>query len=202
MNHYEKALEKDGATVVAGVDEVGRGPLAGPVVAACVVLPPGYGFDEIKDSKQLTAKKRMAIAEIIKKEAVAYAIAVISVAEIDHLNIYQASKKAMTKAVYQVAQKVKIDHVLVDAVKLDLPFPQTALVKGDQKSITIAAAAIIAKVYRDQLMMTIDVAHPEYEFKKHKGYATKQHLALLKKHGALVHHRKSFKPVKEVLDGN
>ncbi len=200
MNQIEKALNLKKQTIVAGVDEVGRGPLAGPVVAACVVLPPGYNLKEIKDSKQLSVKKREALAKIIKKEALAYAIVAISVRDIDKLNIYQATKKAMTKAIKLVAKKIAVEHVLIDAVSLNLDIDSTVIIKGDQKSISIAAASIIAKVYRDGLMMKIDQKYPQYEFKNHKGYATKRHLELIKKYGVVACHRCSFKPVKEALD--
>ncbi len=200
MNQYEKALNKKKINIIAGVDEVGRGPLAGPVVAACVVLPVDYHLVALKDSKQLSAKKREQLASIIKENALAYGIVAISEKEIDQLNIYQASKKAMEKAVMNVAKKINIEHVLVDAMSLDINFATTAIVKGDQKSISIAAASVIAKVYRDQLMVALDQKFPQYEFKKHKGYATRRHLELIKEHGVIVHHRRSFKPVKEVLN--
>ncbi len=197
MNQYEKKLNKN---YVAGVDEVGRGPLAGPVVAACVVLPKNYNLKEIKDSKKLTDKKRKCLSEIIKKEAIGYAIVAISPKEIDRLNIYQATKKAMQKAIKEVAKKTPIDHVLIDAMPLDIEIENTSIIKGDQKSITIAAASIIAKVYRDDLMIKLDRKHPQYGFKKHKGYPTKEHLLMIKKHGIIKEHRQSYKPIKEVLD--
>ncbi len=202
MNEYEKDLNKKNIKIIAGVDEVGRGPLAGPVVAACVVLPVNFSLPGINDSKKLSVKKRNEYAKEIKKNALAYAIVEVSSLQIDRLNIYQATKKAMVKAIVKVNQKINVEHVLIDAMPLDLEIPHTSIIKGDQKSISIAAASILAKVYRDNLMIKLDERYPQYGFKDHKGYPTKKHLQNLKKYGIIKEYRMSYQPVKEVLDGN
>lgn len=182
--------------LIAGVDEAGRGPLAGPVVAAAVVFPPSYQNEDINDSKQLTAKKRDELFEEIKKNAIAYGIASVSAERIDEINIYEATKEAMRDAVKQL--KGQYDLIITDAMKLSLDKPVIALIKGDAQCLNVAAASILAKVTRDRYMEDLDKKYPEYKFAKHKGYGTKDHLEALKEHGPIEGvHRKSFRPVKE-----
>ncbi len=201
MRDYEDKLYLENK-VIAGVDEVGRGPLFGPVVAACVVLANDFFLEGLNDSKKLSAKKREKFNDYIIKNCLAYAIVEISSKEIDKINIYQAAKKAMIAAILKVDQKIKIDHVLVDAMPMNLKINSTSIIKGDQKSISIAAASVVAKVYRDQLMDKFDKKFPQYNFKQNRGYPTREHLVLIEKYGIVKGYRKSFKPVKEVLDGN
>lgn len=196
---YEKELYKNNIQFIAGVDEVGRGPLVGPVVAACVVLPKNYRLDGLTDSKKLSEKKRNNFYEIIMKEALGVGIGVVEPEIIDKINIYQASKLAMIKAINNV--NCKIEHVLVDAMPLELEIPSTSIIHGDALSISIAAASVIAKVTRDNMMYELDKKHPEYGFSKHKGYPTKEHLENIKKYGILDNYRKSYKPVKQILEG-
>ncbi len=182
--------------LIAGVDEAGRGPLAGPVVAAAVVFPPSYQNEDINDSKQLTAKKRDELFEEIKKNAIAYGIASVSAERIDEINIYEATKEAMRDAIKQL--KGQYDLIITDAMKLSLDKPVIALIKGDAQCLNVAAASILAKVTRDRYMEDLDKKYPEYKFAKHKGYGTKDHLEALKEHGPIEGvHRKSFRPVKE-----
>lgn len=196
---FENFYLKQGLTTIAGLDEAGRGPLAGPVVVACVVLPNSYSNDQINDSKKLSAKKRLELYKEIIAKAIAYNIQVIDVKTIDKINIYQASKKGMIDALN--ALKIKVDVALTDAMPLpNLSYQVESIIKGDSKSITIAAASILAKVTRDQIMDQLDKIHPEYGFGKHKGYPTKQHLQALKKFGATKHHRRSFKPVADIVN--
>ena len=182
--------------LIAGVDEAGRGPLAGPVVAAAVVFPPSYKNEEINDSKQLTAKKREELFEEIKKNAIAYGIASVSAETIDEINIYEATKVAMKEAIKQL--NGQYDLVITDAMKLNLDKPVIALIKGDAQCLNVAAASILAKVTRDRYLEELDKKYPQYKFAKHKGYGTKDHLEALKAYGPIEGvHRKSFRPVKE-----
>lgn len=197
MSKYENELVQQGVSYIAGIDEAGRGPLAGPVVAAAVILPKNAELYGLTDSKQLNEKERNYFYEKIKKIAISFHIQAISNDEIDEINIYQATKKAMTKAVFSL--HIQPEHVLIDAVPLSLDMSTTVLTKGDQKSITIAAASVLAKVYRDRYMKKMDVEYPQYQFAKHKGYGTKAHLELLNLHGATPYHRKTFAPVKNVV---
>lgn len=195
---YEKKLYKEGFKLIAGVDEVGRGPLIGPVVAAACILPENFVLEGLNDSKKLTEKKRIIYNEYIKKHAISYAIVEISPKEIDEINIYQASRKAMMKAI----KKIKPDYVLVDAMPLpDLKIPSNSIIKGDSKSISIAAASVLAKVYRDDLMYKLDKLHPEYGYSSHKGYPTKKHLDAINKFGFIEGYRKSYGPVKKIIEG-
>lgn len=186
-------------THIVGVDEVGRGPLVGPVVAAAVILDPNNPVVGLMDSKKLSEKKREAFAELIKEKALAYAIAECSPEEIDSYNILQASLLAMKRAVEQLDHP--ISKVYVDGNKLpDLIYPAEAIVKGDSLIECISAASIIAKVHRDHQMYELDRKHPEYGFKSHKGYPTKAHLEAIEQHGVLPLYRKTFKPVARLLN--
>ncbi|MCR8968834.1 ribonuclease HII [Facklamia sp. 7083-14-GEN3] len=190
-------LSANQSLLLAGTDEVGRGPIAGPVVAAAVILPQDTSnWVEVNDSKSLTHQKRSALAEMIKQQAQAYAITSISPQEIDRINIYEASRMAMKEAVLKLNKPV--DFIVVDAMKLDLPIQQKAVVKGDRRSLSIAAASIIAKVHRDQLMMNYAQSYPEYGFDQHMGYPTKKHLSALEKFGYTSIHRLSYGPVQRI----
>jgi ribonuclease HII len=195
MIQYEADLRNQGYTHVAGLDEVGRGPLAGPVVAAAVILPENFKLLGLTDSKKLSKEKREAFAEIIKEQAVAYSIQMVHANKIDRINIYQSTKLAMVRAVEEL--KVKADHLLLDAITLDTPLPQTSLIKGDQKSLTIAASSVVAKVARDQYMTELEKEFPGYGFNQHAGYGTKEHLEAISKLGITREHRKSFRPIKD-----
>lgn len=196
---YEKKLYQKGYNLIAGCDEAGRGPLCGPVVCACVILPKNYYKEGLTDSKKLSSKKRDMFYDIIMHDAISVGVSIISAQEIDQINILEASRKGMNEAVDKLT--VKPDYILTDAMDLkrDNTLP---LIKGDQKSITISAASIIAKVTRDRLMDEYDKKYPEYEFKKHKGYPTKKHLEIIRQYGVLSFYRMTFKPVKEVIEGN
>ncbi|GAA4063470.1 ribonuclease HII [Amphibacillus indicireducens] len=200
MRKYEEKNYLNGKQFIAGIDEVGRGPLAGPVVAAAVILPENFTLIGLTDSKKLTVKQREAYAEIIKQQAVAIGIGEISPQLIDELNIYQASILAMERAVDQLT--VQPDHLLIDAVELpNLAYSSDVIIKGDQKSISIAAASVIAKVHRDQMMAELHRTYPYYQFDQNQGYGTKGHLQGLEEHGITPFHRKSFAPVKDKLKG-
>ncbi|PLT30081.1 ribonuclease HII [Peribacillus deserti] len=197
MSVYEEKLRKQGFSMIAGIDEVGRGPLAGPVVAAAVILPEGFFLKGLNDSKQIPKNKLEVFADYIKNEAAAIGIGIVDAAEIDQINIYQAAKKAMNIGIADLGTTP--DYLLVDAMKLSAPFPQEAIIKGDSSSISIAAASIIAKVTRDRMMTEFGVQYPEYRFEKNAGYGTPEHLAALKEFGPTPLHRKSFAPVKTYL---
>lgn len=185
--------------LVAGVDEVGRGPLVGEVVAAAVILDPNKPIDGLTDSKKLSEKRREQLAAEIKERALAWCIASASPAEIDQINILHASMLAMQRAVEGL--KVQPDHVKVDGNRCpQLSISVEAIVKGDAKVAEIGAASIIAKVHRDQQMIDLDKAYPQYGFAKHKGYPTAEHMKLLQKHGVLPQYRRSFGPVKRLLE--
>ncbi len=196
---YERELKDTGIKYIAGVDEVGRGPLVGPVVTACVVLPEKFYLDGLTDSKKLSEKKRNYYYEEIKKQALGIGIGECSAEEIDKYNIYEATKIAMKRAINNCLKECKIEHILIDAMKLDLDIPTTSIIKGDLKSITISAASVIAKVTRDKLMRELDIKYPMYDFKKNVGYPTKEHIAAINKYGILKEHRKTFGPVKEYI---
>ena len=189
----ERALEKNGAKYIAGADEVGRGPLAGPVVCAAVIMPlsPELLIEGVDDSKKLSAKRREQLSELIKERALAYAITEISNEEIDEINILQATRKGMREAL--LALKIAPDAVLTDGnMTLDIPFPQQSVVHGDALSYSIGAASIIAKVYRDALMDKLAEAFPAYGFEKNKGYGTAAHIAAIKEAGVCPFHRRTF----------
>lgn len=191
---YEKELYDKGINYIAGVDEVGRGPLIGPVVTACVILPKDFKLEGLTDSKKLSEKKREEYYTYIMDNAISVAIGIKNEKVIDEVNIYEATKLAMYEAIEK--STVKPEHVLIDAMKLEkLEIPSTSIIKGDAKSITIAAASVIAKVTRDRMMIELDKEYPMYGFKKHKGYPTKQHVEAIEKYGILDYHRKTFKPV-------
>lgn len=198
MCHYERLHYKNGLINIAGIDEAGRGPLAGPVVAAAVILPEEFQLLGLTDSKQLNERERNEFYKIIKEKSVCYNIAIVDNKEIDQINILEATKKAMRSALATLT--VSIDHVLIDAVNLDpLPYSSDIIVKGDEKSVTIAAASILAKVTRDQLMEKIHNKYPMYHFDSNKGYGTKMHLESLRKYGITPYHRKSFAPVQKAM---
>ncbi len=190
---FEKLAWDSGAQLVAGVDEVGRGCLFGPVVAAAVILERGYRIKGLRDSKLIDQKTRETLAERIKKHAVAYAVAAVDVARIDQLNIYWASLLAMREAVAQLSPAP--DHLLVDAVRVNWECPQTNIIHGDALSISIAAASIVAKVARDEMMRCWDPVYPQYDLASNKGYRSPKHLAALLEHGPTPLHRLSFAPV-------
>ena len=190
---YEKEAWAAGALHVAGVDEVGRGSLFGPVVAAAVILDPAYRVRGLRDSKLLWPERREVLAERIRAHALAWAVAAVDAARIDQINIYQASRVAMREAVLRLT--LPADHLLVDAVKLDCELPQRAIIHGDALSASIAAASIVAKVERDRMMCAWDAVFPSYGLASHKGYSTPQHLAALRELGPSPLHRQSFAPV-------
>ena len=194
---YEKALYKEGINLIAGVDEVGRGPLCGPVVAACVILPKNYQLDGLNDSKKLSEKKRNQYYEILKKDALAIGVGIISEKRIDEINIYQASKEAMLEAIKNLP--IKPEHVLIDAMPLAIDVPTTSIIHGDSLSLSIAAASVIAKVTRDNMMYELDKLYPEYGFGKHKGYPTKAHLKALQQFGILSNYRFTYKPISDLI---
>lgn len=187
----EQSLSDDNLKLFCGVDEAGRGPLAGPVCAAAVILPFGLDIEGLNDSKKLTDKKRRALFEIIKKEAIAYGIALVDEKRIDEINILQATFEAMREAVSQLG--VSPDLVLVDGNQdPKLPFPTQTVIKGDARSANIAAASILAKVTRDQLMEELAEQYPQYGFEVHKGYGTKKHYEALREYGPSDIHRRTF----------
>ena len=197
---YERELKDKGISFIAGVDEVGRGPLVGPVVASCVVLPDDYNLDGLTDSKKLSEKKRDFYYEEIKRQALGIGVGIISEKIIDEVNIYEATKLAMKKAIKNCLNECKIEHILIDAMPLELDIPTTSIIKGDLKSITISAASVIAKVTRDKMLYDLDKKYPMYDFKHNVGYPTKKHLEAIKKHGIIPEHRKSYGPVKEYIE--
>lgn len=201
---FESALLARGLQWIAGVDEAGRGPLAGPVAAAAAILPCGFSCPGLDDSKKLSATKREALYEqLTGNPDVAWAVATASCEEIDKINILRATHLAMRRATEMLDPQP--DHCLIDGLPVrDFPFPHDAIIKGDGLSLSIAAASIIAKVTRDRLMREIDREFPQYGFSKHQGYGTKAHLEALRNHGPCRHHRRSFQPVAQLalpLDG-
>lgn len=194
---HERKLRADGCVRIAGIDEVGRGPLAGPVVAAAAILPERFRHKTLNDSKKLSAEVREKIyAELTARADVAWAVCVVEVEEIDRINILRASHEAMRRAVMTLTTRP--DHALIDGLPVrPFPVPHTALVKGDSISFSIAAASVIAKVTRDRIMVELDQRYPGYEFGQHKGYGTELHLARLKQHGPCPIHRRTFLPVEQ-----
>ncbi len=195
---YERELNQKRIELIAGVDEVGRGPLIGPVVAAAVILPKDYKLDGLTDSKKLSEKKREEFYKIIEKDAVAIGIGIISEKRIDEINIYEATKEAMYMAINNLS--IKPEHILIDAMKLDLDIPSTSIIKGDLLSISISAASVIAKVTRDHMLYELDKEYPMYDLKNNKGYGTKKHIEAIKQYGITKYHRLSYKPVSDYKD--
>lgn len=198
MLAYENELYAQGIDLIAGVDEVGRGPLAGPVVAAAVILPKACKIPGLNDSKKIPKSKHKEIYEDVLQNAIAIGIGVKDNQVIDQVNIYEATKLAMMEAIGQLEPQPQ--HLLIDAMKLDLPIPQTSIIKGDANSLSIAAASIVAKVTRDQMMEKFDREYPGYDFAQNAGYGTANHLAGLHKLGVTPIHRRSFEPVKSMCE--
>ena len=196
--YFERKLREEGINFIAGVDEVGRGPLVGPVVAACVVLPEHFNLDGLTDSKKLSEKRREYFYDEIMRQALGVGVGIISEKVIDEVNIYEATKMAMKEAINNCS--CKVEHVLIDAMRLDIDIPTTFIIKGDLKSITISAASVIAKVTRDRMLDELDLKYPMYDFKNNKGYPTKKHLEAIKKYGIIDEHRRSYGPVSEYLE--
>ena len=196
--YFERKLREEGIKFIAGVDEVGRGPLVGPVVAACVVLPEHFNLDGLTDSKKLSEKRREYFYDEIMRQALGVGVGIISEKVIDEVNIYEATKMAMKEAINNCS--CKVEHVLIDAMRLDIDIPTTFIIKGDLKSITISAASVIAKVTRDRMLDELDLKYPMYDFKNNKGYPTKKHLEAIKEYGIIDEHRKSYGPVSEYLE--
>lgn len=191
---YEKELYKQGVNIIGGTDEAGRGPLYGPVVAACVVLPKKFELEGLNDSKKLSEKKRNVFYNYIVENTI-YGVGIIGPEEIDQINIYEASRQAMIKAIKEVQKQVKLEYVLSDAMPIDIDIPVMPIIKGDAKSMSIAAASVIAKVTRDRILYEVDQKHPEYGFKNHKGYPTKKHLEAINKYGLIDGYRKTYGPI-------
>ncbi len=200
LYEYENELYNKGINYIGGVDEVGRGPLIGPVVASCVVLPKDFVLEGLTDSKKLSEKKRNLFYDYIIHHALAYGIGIVQPEEIDAINIYEASRKAMIIAINKVREQINLEHVLIDAMPINLDIPTTSIIKGDAKSISIAAASVIAKVTRDKMMYELDEKYPMYGFASHKGYPTKKHIEAIHKYGLIDGYRKTYGPVKEVID--
>ena len=198
MLTYEKELYAQGIQLIAGVDEVGRGPLAGPVVAAAVILPENCKILGLNDSKKIPKSKHQAIYQAVLDQALSVGIGVKDNQVIDQVNIYEATKLAMLEAIQELDQQPQ--HLLIDAMKLDVPISQTSIIKGDANSLSIAAASIVAKVTRDQMMAAYDQEYPGYDFGQNAGYGTTKHLEGLEKHGVTPIHRRSFEPIKSMTD--
>lgn len=197
---YEQELYKQKIEYIGGVDEVGRGPLIGPVVACCCVLPKDFVLEGLTDSKKLSEKKRNLFYDYIKEHCICYGIGIVSPEKIDEVNIYEATKLAMIEAIEEVKKQIPLEHILIDAMPLDLEIPSTSIIKGDSKSISIAAASVLAKVTRDQMMYELDKQYPQYGYASHKGYPTKKHLEAIQKYGLIDGYRKTYRPVREILE--
>ena len=198
MLRYEKKLYQAGYQAIAGIDEVGRGSLAGPVVAAAVILPPGCKIKGLNDSKKIPKKKHQYIYQVVMDKALAVGIGLMDSEVIDQVNIYEATKLAMKEALSKLC--LKPDYLLIDAMKLDVEIPQESIIKGDANSLSIAAASIVAKVTRDKLMTDYDKEFPGYDFAQNAGYGTKSHLQGLDRHGVTPIHRKTFEPIKSMCE--
>lgn len=197
MRKYEEDIWGKGYNFIGGVDEVGRGPLAGPVVAACVILPKDFYLPGLTDSKKLSKEKRDEYNQIIREKAISYGIGMATTEEIDQINIYESTKLAMERAIRKLQEQP--DYLLLDAMKLTINIPQTSLIKGDSKSISIAASSVIAKVTRDTYMEELANVYPEYGFNSNMGYGTKEHLQALSKYGITKEHRRTFAPVQQTM---
>lgn len=198
---YEKDLYKQGIELIGGVDEVGRGPLIGPVVASCVVLPKNFKLEGLTDSKKLSEKKRDLFYDYIINHCISYGVGMCTPEEIDEINIYEASRRAMIRAINEVKKQINLEYVLSDAMPIDIDIPVLPIIKGDAKSISIAAASVVAKVTRDRMMYELDLKYPMYEFRNHKGYPTRKHYDALNKYGLIEGYRKTYGPVKKILEG-
>ncbi|MCY7150579.1 ribonuclease HII [Streptococcus gallolyticus subsp. gallolyticus] len=200
MLRYEKELYQQGYQAIAGIDEVGRGPLAGPVVTACVILPKNCKIKHLNDSKKIPKKHHEEIYQEILARALGIGIGIVDNNVIDQINIYEATKVGMLQAINQLKGEVtKPDYLLIDAMHLETSIPQQSLIKGDANSLSIAAASIVAKVTRDRIMADYANDYPGYAFEKNVGYGTKEHLEGLKKYGITPIHRKTFEPIKSML---
>lgn len=200
MLRYEKELYQQGYQAIAGIDEVGRGPLAGPVVTACVILPKNCKIKHLNDSKKIPKKHHEEIYQEILARALGIGIGIVDNNVIDQINIYEATKVGMLQAIKQLKGEVtKPDYLLIDAMHLETSIPQQSLIKGDANSLSIAAASIVAKVTRDRMMADYTNDYPGYAFEKNVGYGTKEHLEGLKKYGITPIHRKTFEPIKSML---
>ena len=196
---YEKELNSKNIYIIGGVDEVGRGPLIGPVVACCCVLPKGFVLEGLTDSKKFSEKKREKYYDYLIENTI-YGIGIVGPEEIDEINIYEASRKAMMLAIENVRKQTNLEYVLVDAMPLNLDIPSLSIIKGDAKSISIAAASVIAKVTRDRMMYDLHEKYPMYGFDKHKGYPTKKHIEAINEYGLIDGYRLTYGPVKDVLE--
>lgn len=197
---YERNLINNNITLIAGVDEVGRGPLVGPVVAAAVILPLDFSLEGLTDSKKISEKKRDIYYDMILDQALSVGVGIIDEKKIDEVNIYEATKLAMIEAINNL--DIVPEHVLIDAMPLDINLPTTSIIKGDLKSITISAASVIAKVTRDRMLDELDELYPVYGFKSHKGYPTKKHIEAIEKYGIIDEHRRTYGPVKRYIERN
>lgn len=198
LNNREYEEKYSNLNYICGVDEVGRGPLVGPVVASAVILPKNYFIEGLTDSKKLSKKKRDYFYEVIKKDALAIGIGIVDNKKIDEINILEASRLAMKKAINSLS--IKPDVILTDAMRLDMGILEEDIIKGDLKSITISAASVIAKVTRDKMMEELHEKYPMYNFIKNNGYPTKEHIEAIKKYGIIKEHRKSFRPIKDTIN--
>lgn len=198
MLEFEKNLYTQGIELIAGIDEVGRGPLAGPVVAAAVILPKNCKIRGLNDSKKVPKSRHHEMFSEIQKSALAIGIGVVDAAKIDEINIYEATKLAMIQALQKL--KIQPEHLLIDAMQLDFPVAQTKIIHGDAKSLSIAAASIVAKVTRDEMMNDFALSYPAYDFEHNAGYGTAKHLAALGKQGITPIHRKSYEPIKSMVN--
>ena len=198
LNNREYEEKYSNLNYICGVDEVGRGPLVGPVVASAVILPKNYFIEGLTDSKKLSKKKRDYFYEVIKKEALAIGIGIVDNKKIDEINILEASRLAMKQAINSLS--IKPDIILTDAMRLDMGISEEDIIKGDLKSITISAASVIAKVTRDKMMEELHEKYPMYNFIKNNGYPTKEHIEAIKKYGIIKEHRKSFRPIKDTIN--
>ncbi|MFD1018164.1 ribonuclease HII [Thalassobacillus hwangdonensis] len=198
MRMFEEKQYQTGKRSIAGIDEAGRGPLAGPVVAGAVILHKDFYLPGLNDSKQLTLEKREAFFDVIREEAISYSVGIVSNAEIDEINIYRATKLAMQRAIEGLTNKP--DHLLIDAMELSgFDCTQESLIKGDARSVSIAAASVLAKVTRDRMMKELHQEYPVYDFKNNQGYGTKAHLDALEKYGPTKYHRVTFAPVSTMI---
>ena len=196
---FENELYRNGITLIAGVDEVGRGPLVGPVVACAVILPQNYILEGLTDSKKLSEKKREAFYEIIMEKAISVGVGIVDSKIIDEINILEASKLAMEKAVKNC--NIQPQYLLIDGnQRINSNLPMIPIIKGDYLSQSIAAASVVAKVIRDKMMYELDEKYPQYGFKKHKGYPTKEHVESVKKHGILDNYRFTYRPIRDLID--